>query len=138
MKRVGRGAASQLATQHAQCFERSWDADEFAQLLDHPGAIAFASEDGFVLLRCAADEAEVLTLAVVPHARRRGLGAALARAACAEAAAIKVRRVFLEVAEDNVAACALYLRLGFAEVGRRTGYYAGGVNAVVMSRHLPL
>jgi ribosomal-protein-alanine N-acetyltransferase len=138
MKRVGREAAAKLAALHAQCFQRPWTAGEIETMLDHPGAIAFASEDGFVFLRCAADEAEVLTLAVVPGARRRGLGAALIRAACAEAEAVKVRRVFLEVAEHNQAARALYVRLGFAEVGRRTGYYAGDVNAVVMSRDLPL
>ena len=40
------------------------------------------------------------------------------------AAALGAERMFLEVAEGNAAARALYARTGFAGAGRRRGYYA--------------
>src|SRR5690606_32388544 len=80
--------------------------------------------DGFILMRVAADEAEILTLAVRPAARRAGLGGRLVGEGVLTATARGAGRVFLEVAEDNAAARALYARTGFAEAGRRRGYYA--------------
>ena len=80
--------------------------------------------DGFILLRAVADEAEILTLAVRPAARRRGLGARLVQEGVVAAAARGATRLFLEAAQDNIAALALYARAGFAEAGRRPGYYA--------------
>ena len=71
-----------------------------------------------------ADEAEILTLAVRPSARRAGLGGRLVEAAVVRAAALGAERMFLEVAEGNVAARALYARSGFVEMGRRRGYYS--------------
>lgn len=96
---------------------------------------------GFALFALAADEAEVLTLAVAPGARRRGLGAALLAAAAAAAAARGARSIHLEVAEDNAAARALYARAGFAETGRRRGYYArpgGRTDALRLRRALDI
>ncbi|MEL6765718.1 MAG: GNAT family N-acetyltransferase [Pseudomonadota bacterium] len=75
------------------------------------------------VLRFAADEAEILTLGVVPEARRRGLGTALLAASIAIAEGCGAASIFLEVAEDNDAARALYAAAGFEEVGRRDGYY---------------
>lgn len=96
---------------------------------------------GFLLGRIVADEAEVLTLAVDPASRRRGIGARLVAAFLAEAAARGAGRAFLEVAADNAAARALYAAAGFAEVARRRGYYrdpaGGAVDALVLARDLP-
>ncbi len=74
-----------------------------------------------------AGEAEVLTLAVRPAARRRGIGRALVEAAATLAEA-SAAAMFLEVAADNPGAVALYAQTGFEIVGRRPGYYgrAGG------------
>lgn len=112
-----------LAALHAQAFDRPWNTDEFAALLAQPGVFAEGSAEGFILIRVAADEAEILTLAVTPPARRAGLGGALVRAGVARARRDGAARLFLEVAEDNTAARALYDRLGFVEDGRRRGYY---------------
>ena len=71
-----------------------------------------------------ADEAEILTLAVHPTARRRGIAARLTAQAAAAARSLGVVRLFLEVAEDNAPARALYAALGFQPAGRRRGYYA--------------
>lgn len=138
---VGAEAAGRLAAMHATAFDRPWDAAAFADLLGHPGALALAEGDrGFLLARRVLDEAEVLTLAVVPTARRRGLGRALVEAAAGLLKPAGARTLWLEAAEDNAAALALYRAAGFAETGRRPGYYARergpSLAAVVMRRTL--
>jgi ribosomal-protein-alanine N-acetyltransferase len=109
---------------HAEAFDAPWDAAAFAALLDQPGVFAAGTPDGFILMRVVADEAEVLTLAVRPGARGAGLGGRLTDDGVAGAMARGARRIFLEVAEDNAAARAVYARRGFAEAGRRPRYYA--------------
>jgi ribosomal-protein-alanine N-acetyltransferase len=88
-----------------------------------------------------ADEAEILTLAVRPETRRRGIGARLVRAAAVRAADLGAERLLLEVAQDNVAARGLYARCGFIEVGRRRGYYArpgaAAADALTLALNLP-
>lgn len=137
-----------MAGLHALCFpDDPWDAGLLARLLAMPGVIGLLATDpdtaspmGLVLVRVAADEAEILTIGVAPAARRRGVGADLLLAAAARAAAVGAASLFLEVAEDNAAGRALYDRLGFASVGRRPAYYArpGGpaVAALVLGRSL--
>ncbi len=114
-----------LAALHAVAFDPPWDAAAFAALLAQPGVFEVEEADGFGLFRIVADEAEILTLAVRPDARGRGLGGKLTTKGLAVARALGAERVFLEVAEDNAAARALYGRLGFVEAGRRRGYYPG-------------
>ena len=121
--------AARLAAIHAEAFDRpgetSWSAAAFADLLIQAGVFAVAAADGFILMRAVADEAEILTLAVRPAARRRGEGGRLVGEGVLAAAVGGAARVFLEVAEDNAPARALYAGAGFAEAGRRPGYYAG-------------
>lgn len=114
-----------LAALHAACFARAWDARTLSEMLAAPGIFAFAHADGFVLGRAAADEAEILTLAVAPHARGQGLGRALLQAAINRARELGATTMFLEVGADNPAALALYAGLGFAKVGQRKAYYEG-------------
>lgn len=137
--------APAMAVAHADSFEDSWSADDIAALLASPGAFAMLVRDetglvqAFALARAAADEAELLTLAVAPGVRRRGLGAALVEAVAGAAAAGGARRLFLEVAADNAAALALYRRAGFAPVGERPAYYrraGGAADALVFARDL--
>jgi ribosomal-protein-alanine N-acetyltransferase len=85
-----------------------------------------------VLARVAADEAEILTLAVTLGARRSGMGRRLLLAAMAEAATRGAASMVLEVATGNVAALGLYRSVGFSPVGHRRAYYAGGADAVIM------
>jgi ribosomal-protein-alanine N-acetyltransferase len=124
-----------LAALHAQAFTdpRPWTEAEFAALLAGPGILLAAAPQGFALARIAADEAELLTIAVAAPARRQGLGRRLLAAVLARAEAQGARTVWLEVAADNAAARALYAALGFAEAGRRRGYYAGA-DALVLRR----
>jgi ribosomal-protein-alanine N-acetyltransferase len=73
--------------------------------------------------RCAADEAEILNLAVAPESRRRGYATALTQEALRDFLGQGVRRVFLEVRASNRAAIAFYEGLGFRGAGRRAAYY---------------
>lgn len=132
-----------LARLHAASFTtpRPWSAAEFAGLLASAGSFLIRDPDGFALARAVADEAEVLTLAVAPAARRQGIGRRLLAGLLAEAAARGCRSVFLEVAADNAAALALYRRAGFTVAGRRPAYYAAPdgrrIDALVLARPLP-
>ncbi len=130
-----------LAEIHDQAFDDPWSAPAFADLLASPGVLAFGVEDGsgFILCRVVAGEAEILTLAVTPPLRRRGLGKALVEAGAKAAADQGARSLFLEVAADNAAAIALYDGAGFTPVGRRAGYYRrpdGAIDALVLRRAL--
>lgn len=116
--------AGRLEALHATAFSQPWDAATFETLLGQSGVIAVEDRDGFVLLRVVADEAEILTLAVRSSARGQGIGTRLVREGCAEARRQGATRLFLEVAQDNAAARALYARTGFIEAGRRPGYYS--------------
>lgn len=133
--------ATRLADLHAAAFAAPWDAAAFETLLGQAGVFAIEVPQGFILVRSVADEAEILTLAVAPAARRQGLGARLVRDGAAAAAARGAARLFLEVADDNVAALALYAGAGFVEAGRRPGYYArpegGGQDALILALNLP-
>jgi len=133
--------AARLAAVHATAFPAPWDAAAFEGLLDQPGVFALEEADGFILLRAIADEAEILTLAVRPAARRQGVGARLVSEGAVAAVARGATRLFLEVAQDNASALALYARAGFAEAGRRAGYYArpGGrrEDALILALNFP-
>ena len=103
-------------------------------LLAQAGVFAVVEPDGFILIRQVLDEAEILTLAVRPQARRAGLGGRLVGQGAVAAARAGAARLFLEVAEDNAAARALYDRAGFRLIGRRKGYYASGkTDALVLA-----
>ena len=131
---------SALAALHAEAFAAPWSAAEFADLLGQSGVFAVVEDDGFILMRVVLDEAEILTLAVRPAARRRGLGGRLVGQGAVAVARAGASCLFLEVAEDNAAARALYDRAGFRSVGRRRAYYAGAdgqrIDALVLARDL--
>lgn len=129
---------------HARCFaggkERLWTAGDFAGLLATPGTFGLTLSRaheacGLSLLRHAMQEAELLTFGVIPECRRQGGARFLLQASMQSASERGVRKIFLDVAEDNVAAHSLYASSGFRPVGRRAGYYPmadGAVAAIVM------
>uniref|UniRef100_B0T148 [Ribosomal protein bS18]-alanine N-acetyltransferase n=1 Tax=Caulobacter sp. (strain K31) TaxID=366602 RepID=B0T148_CAUSK len=140
---VGLEACFTLADLHDRAFPRPWSAEAFETLLKGPGAFAVLGESdepkGFILCRAVAGEAEILTVAVDPAARRRGWGAALVEMAAGIARETGAVEMFLEVAADNIAAIKLYQATGFERVGLRKGYYPhadGAKDAVVMRRTL--
>lgn len=124
------GDADELAAIHSDAFARGWSIDEMDALLNDPAVVGCVLRReqrerpyGFVLSRIAEDEAEVLSVAVASARRGAGGGAQLFARHLAQLSERGVRRIVLEVDEDNPAALSLYARFGFVEVGRRKAYY---------------
>ena len=138
--------AKDLARIHALSFYRGWPSGDFESFLADRACLAYAACDarrriaGFALIRMAADEAELLTIAVDPKWRGKGLGRALMDAAFADLMLSPVRRMFLEVEEQNTPAIRLYRALGFEAISTRKGYYpradGSAATALVMARDL--
>lgn len=122
----------------------AWTADGYRdELADkrHRHYLAAVDENqallGWAGVRIVADSAEILTVGVIPAARRQGIGARLLAMLLDEARRRGAVEAFLEVRVDNPGAQQLYQRARFVQVGLRRGYYDGGqVDAVVMRRAL--
>jgi ribosomal-protein-alanine N-acetyltransferase len=143
------GDASDCADIHARAFRRGWGPDEFERLLADRAVTAhrldlgrpMRATAGFVLSRRAADEAEILSVAVHEGWRGKGLGRKLLDHHMGRLAATGIKSLFLEVEAGNDPALALYRGAGFREVARRPGYYGGGKgepkrDALVLHRDL--
>lgn len=120
---------------HATAFPArdAWSRDVFSLQLTMPGIVALLDpEKGLIIARVAADEAEILTLAVIPTARRSSVATKLLKQAAHQVAAMGARAFFLEVSVRNDAARALYARAGFVEKGRRAQYYSDRSDALVL------
>jgi ribosomal-protein-alanine N-acetyltransferase len=137
--------APRLAALHAASFHRGWGEAEFEEMLSQRNTLAHrlrlgSKLIGFAVSRVAADEAEILSIAITPPQRGRGWSRQLLLTHLGHLAGHGVRTVFLEVEENNQPARRLYNRAGFAVAGRRERYYreAGDaqLNALVMRRDL--
>ncbi len=141
---AGTSDAEHLAALHAAAFRRGWSVEEFERLLiEHnvvaDRAMAGSRLAGFVISRLAADQAEILSVAVSARHRGQGLARKLLDVHLGRLAGYGISSVFLEVDEGNVPARRLYSGLRFAQVGRRESYYvdAGGTGtALVLRRDL--
>jgi [ribosomal protein S18]-alanine N-acetyltransferase len=116
---------TELADLHKASFvtPRPWSDAEFADLLESPMVFLLTESAGFLLGRVVADEAELLTLAVTPTNRRKGIGGRLVGRFLSEARSRGARHAFLEVSAENLAAIMLYRAIGFVDSGRRKGYF---------------
>jgi tRNA threonylcarbamoyl adenosine modification protein YeaZ len=121
-----------LSALHAQCFDEDWPAADIARIMGLPGAVAllgFAAAEpdrpaGFALARRAADEAEIISIGIIPAYRRRGIARRLVGGLSDRLIGAGASALFIEVAAGNEAARSLYEGLGFAPAGFRKGYYA--------------
>ena len=132
---------------HTESFDDAWTGPMIRRILSMPGSgglVARAgrrwSIAGFAILRTAADECEILSLAVGVEHRGRGVGALLLDGAIVQARALGATKLFLEVAEDNEIARHLYDSRGLVPVGRRPGYYTkkDGTSAAAVTMSRPL
>lgn len=119
---------SLLAELHKECFASAWTIQDFNDLLQTEGTVAqiISEEDhpiGFCLYRILFEEAEILTLGILPVYRNRSAGETLLAQGTLELADKGAERVFLEVSEANPAAIQLYRKSGFQEISRRKNYY---------------
>jgi len=140
--------AALLAALHAACFDTAgkshkrsaWSEAAMAQFIAGPSTLCLlavlggenALPAGLLIARAAGDEAELITIGVRPEMRQRGAGRALLRHAVTSLKAVGVRRLFLEVDDENQAALALYRGLGAEAAGSRPGYYENGGNAAIL------
>jgi ribosomal-protein-alanine N-acetyltransferase len=138
--------SARLAALHRASFRRGWSEDEFEQLLLDRAVVAHRATRGgtllgFIISRIAADEAEILSVAVAPRSRGRRIASRLLDLHMRRLAGLGVAAILLEVDEDNAPARKLYARVGFYPVGRREGYYqasaGAGSTALVLRRDLP-
>ena len=141
---TGRDAAT-IAALHAASFRRGWSEQEVETLLLDRYVIAHRAQSGaalsgFIMSRLAANEAEILSVAVARAAQGRGLARGLLTLHLRRLAGIGASAVFLDVDEHNQPAIRLYRRAGFHEIARRPNYYAdpGGkpAAALVLRRDL--
>jgi ribosomal-protein-alanine N-acetyltransferase len=130
---------------HGTSFHRGWGEGEFERMLMERNTLVHRLRRGrktigFSVSRMAGDEAEILSIAVAETYRGRGLSKGLLLTHLGHLAGRGVRRVFLEVEENNLPARRLYERAGFAVVARRERYYqqedGEPLNALVMRRDL--
>ena len=136
--------AAELAALHGLCFPEGWNVPAFEGFLADPGYSLWVlrraeaeSVAGFLIARTAADEAEIITLAVAEDLRRQGFGRALLGQAAADLGRGPTTRIFLEVGSGNLAARRLYAACGFRLVGNRAGYYReSGEDALVLELRL--
>ena len=137
--------AARLAQLHGASFHRGWGEAEFEGMLTERNTLVHRLKAGrevigFAVSRMAADEAEILSIAVADSHRGRGLSRNLLLTHLGHLAGRGVRTVFLEVEENNQPARRLYDRTGFAVAGRRERYYrqpnGEQLNAVLMRRDL--
>ena len=132
----------QMAAIHGKCFThpRPWSAQEFTDLLASDTVFICKAAHGFALGRVAGPEVELLTIAVDPTHHRQGMARALMDAFEKHAGTKGAKDAFLEVAEDNTAAIALYKAFGFTKAGLRKDYYPSRtkvrISALVMTKSL--
>lgn len=132
-----------LAALQQRCFDERWSGEAMTVLLSQPGVVGIllvaegaGNPMGYGLMRVVAGEAEILTFGVDPRYRRAGHGGRILAEIRAQARKLGASVLFLEVAEKNTAARALYESRGFRPAGRRVGYYRGprGVDDALIYR----
>jgi ribosomal-protein-alanine N-acetyltransferase len=138
--------AGSLSNVHQACFIASWSPKDVEELLILPNVFGVMAEImiqnkdsliGFILCSATHEECEILTISVLPDWRRQGIGRLLLEYAGTKIKHTNVKKIFLEVAENNNAARRLYFDQGFEEIGRRPRYYRqleGRVDAIQLAK----
>jgi [ribosomal protein S18]-alanine N-acetyltransferase len=133
---------AEMAAIHALCFTtpRPWTTPEITAFQIDPLCFTLVESESFLIGRAVAGEAELLTIAVAPQARRRGNARKLMQRFLYQARLRSAEIAFLEVAATNTPAIALYIAFGFARTGLRPQYYhppgQPPVDAILMARAL--
>ncbi|MBL4906251.1 MAG: ribosomal protein S18-alanine N-acetyltransferase [Sneathiella sp.] len=137
-------AADLLAGLHSSCFSKGWSKRNFQQLLRQPGTFAQILEEAdnpvaFSLYQVAIEEAEILTIGVLPEVRGRSYGHILLQQGEKYLFTKGVIRLLLEVSATNIPAIRLYEKRQFKKIGTRKNYYRESgkkVDAIIMDKKL--
>lgn len=113
-----------LVELHAASFQPSWKESDFNGMFMIAHTVAFVAQEGFAVVRLIAGEAEILTFAVNPQARRRGIGGALIASLKEWLKTNKAETVFLEVRQSNLPAINMYVKAEFTSISERKDYYS--------------
>lgn len=125
----------ELSNLHKKCFpNHPWSADDFRDL-KQSGCEIIMSQNGFIVYRIVVDEAEIITIGVNPEMRRNGIASAMIGIIEKTIKNQGVKKIFLEVASNNIPGINLYENCGFSPVGLRPKYY-DGVDAILMSKDI--
>ena len=148
--KMGQEGSELLAGIYARAFKNSPEQHlgikEFQSLFAITGTVSYVicRDDmpiGFILLRTLVDEAEIITFCILPKWCKNGYATYLLEWIINSLQQQSVKRLFLEVRENNEAAIRLYDKCSFKIIGRRTGYYRGhqgeNIDALVMQIQLP-
>ena len=130
LRRAGKADVDVVVQIEAEGFLHPWSRELVERELDHAWSVMLLAEDpggvvtGYVVFWVVHDEVHILNVATALAARRRGIGRALMDAAEDEGRRRGARLSTLEVRRSNAAAIALYLTMGYRQVGIRPNYYA--------------
>ena len=141
LRPMGEEQLAEVAALEQRCFSRPWSRAQLAEELGRDYALYLTATDdggrlmGYAGAHLAADEADINNVATAPEFRRRGVAEALLRRILELAEARGARHFYLEVRQSNLAARALYEKLGFRPLGLRRNYYTDPTeHAVIMGK----
>ena len=126
------GQARVISDLHARCFDREWGTAEIANLLQQENVLCIIAREigkpkipplAFVVIRMAANEAEILSIGVDPGQRRCGLATKLLDETTRRLHGERTKSLFLEVDQANEPAVKLYKQLRFKSIAERPAYY---------------
>lgn len=132
------GDVQHIAAIHGEAFSIGWTDGDIARMIASEACSCLVARMqgaagkppiAFIIIRTAADESEIITVATRKSVRRTGAASELLAAAIRKLQADRIQKLFLEVDESNEVAISLYHRSGFKQVGERKGYYSSNTNS---------
>ena len=115
--------AKALSVMHGLCFDKAWNEKAFADLLILPTTCGYLNDVSFVLFSVCGEQAEILTLGVVPEARQKGVALSLLTYSFENLKKAGVKEIFLDVNINNLQARKLYEKADFQQISVRKAYY---------------
>lgn len=149
INKMGIESCSLLSNIHKLCFdkmpEKTWKSKDFEELFSIDGTISYVMSKagepvGFILIRKIIDEAEIITFCILPKYCNNGYATLLLEWVIRKLQMHSIKRLFLEVRNNNLAAMKLYKKCSFEIIGQRNGYYKNRhndkIDALVMQCQL--
>jgi len=108
-------------------------------LLNFPDFFIVAEKNdilGYISASVENTACHILSIAVIPEYRRKGIGSMLLNYLIKIAKEKGLNSIILEVKENNMPAINLYKKFNFKQIGYRKNYYLDGKDAIVMKLEL--